>query len=441
MAWDGYFRLGEDTEISNVARTVGYAQNMGLEQVWRNGDFSWMNTYFNIYGYKNPTNDETAPGYSPAPWFDPNLPASADFGGMMILSAEGLEDSTRSAETIEFTGDGGRNGKLRNGTKTIVFSAALVGKTEESVEYGLRWLKSVLKRRDCTGLSTFCNGQDLYYFRSRWQGGPMSVDDKDLWRVANEVHLRDVTFTRGPTVTRKRVGACDVVWTISFTAVAADPYEYGFPLDIFQGLGAFENIWYEYLPPFNPIVGTDGVVYVEEEQCPVPIWDPIYDPMFPTLQNPPGPPDYYPDGWYISPGTWERYWADLPDNLLPLNTDVVPILTIGSVGEARMVRVRFYNIDEVPDPETVCTPFWETIISYIPDNFTYIIDATQRASYTLSTGVPRRTDALVYGPEAKPMTWPVLSCNMNLRVTVEQAISSDEMANLSLSLTFIPRNE
>lgn len=660
MAYTGYMRFG-DVELANLARLKAYAGSLNLPQVVLPQNYDWIREAAGDPEYSTPAVDI-------APWYDADIAASADFGGVMILTAEGIDSSTRESTVSEYTVDGGNGGRLRNGTKTIVFTANLSGRTEAACEYGLRWLKRMLRQRDCVGTSQFCYGQDMDYFRYRYQGsgeasivpdydteilgdgatmyypggwGGSSLDDagafgrdidtlvgtapvadggyaetqidvatqwggtaghirtsytgtptsgsyefwlyfseppaadltlvgwspnsgtegttsmvilktdgkltnysysgagvnqtstdaltEDTWyhvkatcatggmklrinaanaappeasasftapapaslrlhgnyngvtnvqnvgtvRIAKvawyegvqlsdeisdyhyeiglmdpsgfnpvtfseaaSVHLRNVTVNRGPLVTRKRTRACDSLWQVTWTAVAGDPYEYGLPAEILDGLGV------EADPYVNPYSGTDGYTTFTEEACPVPVWQPIYDPLYPAAVAPPAPPDFFPDGWYISPGTWERFYAEVPDSTVPLWDAVVPIITLHSPnGDARMIRVRIY--EEGFDPDDVCTPLWEAIISYLPEDYSFVIDGVQQVAYVwdgVSANV-RRADSLVFGTNATPMLWPAFSCGDGLLITLEQAVGSDEMADISLDLSLVPKGE
>ena len=53
--------------------------------------------------------------------------------------------------------------KPRHATKTMVFSAVLVGGSECAVEYGMRWLKAVINECGCHTAVSSCGGQDLTY--------------------------------------------------------------------------------------------------------------------------------------------------------------------------------------------------------------------------------------------------------------------------------------
>lgn len=427
MAFDGYFVFG-DVEIGNKARTKVYAETLGLETVWIAGNYSWMEEV--LSNYSSPLVDQ-------APWYDPDQPLSNDFGGVLITAAEGIDASTSTADVVEFVGDGGRAGHGRNATKTIVFSAALVGKTEAAVEYGLRWLKQALKRRNCVGTSKFCLGEDLYYWRARYQGEPGTIDVEDFL-LENDVHLRDVTFTRGPVVTRKRTGPCDTVWTVTFTAVAGDPYEYGTPVPILSQLNWDST---PYIPPFS---GTEGVTFYPEEACPQAIWTPIYDPLYPTAVPPPAPPDYYPEGWVIHNGNWNRAYADIPHSQIPLWTQVVPFIRLYAHegdGDARGIRVRLYPQNAAYDD--ACGYLWEAIVAYIPEGWYFYIDGVQRTAY-LWDGVSdnvRRADSLLYGTDAKPVTWPALSCDLDMFITIDHANLPGDEADVSLDFTLIGRND
>jgi hypothetical protein len=156
MAWPGFFQY-TGTEILNASRVEAYAAHANLgwfKAAYGETDLAWL---LGENEYSSPLQDD-------APWTDPKNLTSYDFYGVYPLSVTGVEDSTISANVVESIIDGGYIGRTRRATRPVVFSAVLVGADECAVEYGMRWLRSVLYGNSCFG-QTFgdCGGGDLCF--------------------------------------------------------------------------------------------------------------------------------------------------------------------------------------------------------------------------------------------------------------------------------------
>lgn len=205
MAYDGYINFG-GRELVNLSRTTELATTLGIDVVWTTPQsVEWIH-------------DEVDPGalyndITDAPWYVPNYPASAEFAGFIPLSFTGFDDSTTVSTPEEYITDGGNSGSPRNETLTLVANFAVIAATERGAEYGKKWLDRVLHG---DGNQMFCSGSDLRYFQYGSADAPI-------------MHRRNVRLTRGTSVTRKRTTDCSSTWLVTFTMVAADPYEYSEP--------------------------------------------------------------------------------------------------------------------------------------------------------------------------------------------------------------------
>lgn len=138
--YKGLFTVG-GTEVVNVARTMAYiAAGYGQPGV----DFDTPVAYEGVgealgETYRTPVLDE-------APWFDAARPETWGFAGVLPLSVDNLDGTTRAAAVVENIGPGGVVQKARRGTRTIPVSALLVGDSAAAVDAGLDWLTSVLER-------------------------------------------------------------------------------------------------------------------------------------------------------------------------------------------------------------------------------------------------------------------------------------------------------
>lgn len=392
MAYDGWLEFN-GVELANVARTATLAPLLGIDTVWTTPEgVQWI---------PNTLGDSNYFDIEAAPWYDAGYPASGEFAGIMPLGVPGLDDSTLEAVTTEYTTDGGHSGKSRNATLSLVASVAIIASTHRGAEYGKRWLDRVL--RGGSDSRTFCAGADLRYFRYAEEDAPI-------------VHRRDVRTTRGTSVTRKRSSDCSVTWLVTFTMTAGDPYEYGEPVPRLSELGGVVT---------GPGVISSGATTLVEESCPVYDYTPVYDPLYPALVAPPTAPDFYPEGWGIVEGmTFDRFWARI-EPVEPSPLLMVPVVTLTTTLEARMVRFSVWPADA--DSSTQCDPLFSVIATYVPPGLDFVIDGEQRASYVWDgfSPVVRRTDSLVFGPDAEPVQWAAFNDNEDLLVTLDIFFDSD----------------
>lgn len=385
MSYDGWMTYN-GVEVINLSRTAQLADALGLTSVaTRSSDVAWIQTALAGASYSAP---------SAAPWYDAGYSASGEFAGLVPISVQGLDDSSYSSSGIEYVGDGGNAGKGRRTTLPVVFNVALVGVTEKAVRYGLSWLNQVITT---TSASTFCAGADLRYFNHQ---------DGTTFK-----HRRDVKMTRGTVVTRKWHGDGSVVWWVTFTMTAGDPYEYGETTPVLAGLGGAT-------PTGTSVLGS-GEFNLNYAECPVYDYSPIFDPLYPALSPAPTAPNFYPDGWNISAGMlMHRYWARIGVPA-PARVNKVPIISLTTLVEARRVKVSIW--DHTSPLEDQCDPLFSCVVNYLPVGTTFYVDGHQSAAYMWNGVSPnvRRSDSLVYATDARPVDWTSFADPTNLLVTMD----------------------
>lgn len=421
MAWDGYFVL-DGTEFINVARTEAYA-----------ADQSWFRAAFKADDLPAMLGDAAyvTPDLDGAPWLDPDVPESGDFFGFYPLEVTGIENSTRTSEVVESTQHGGVPGRIRHATKSVVFNGLLLGSSEKAVVYGMAWLRRVLLGNLCvstefeTGL-----GVEMNFLSAK----PTGSSEADLTEYRRT--LRKVVVNSGPTITSRRtIESCGgEVWTVTFSAVAGDPYLYGADVPILNGYldGGVEDPWAP-----GAVEGTAEATASEftEVVCGEDTWEPLYDPLCPPMIAPPAPPSL-PLGCLDLPETWDRYKVVLPSENVPLWGTVVPRITLYALATLRNVRIRFYDDPTASfDPdEAPCDFAVDMVVSYLPAEATMTIDAASREVWVETvTGARRRADALVVASDSSPFEWPVLSCGNQQVITIDTEVgSSPPIVDLSL---------
>lgn len=409
MAYDGWIEFN-DVEVVNLSRTVQLSEAMGIDVVWTTPEsVAWIEDALGGTDYDDVTT---------APWYDAGTPASAEFAGFFSLGFAGLDDSTLVSTAVEYIGDGGHSGRARNATLPIVVSGAIIASTDRGAEFGLRWLKQSLRIGPS---NAFCVGSDLEYFRYADVDSP-------------KAHRRNVKMTRGVSVTRRRRAACSSTWTVTFTLTAADPFEYSNPMFLLGDLGSDT--------PVGPALLANGFDALTQGVCAEYDYSPVYDPLYPALSPAPTAPDFYPDGWGVLPGaTFSRSWARIaaPE---PSDLNVVPLITLTSDTDARMVRVTIWPGDT--DVDEQCGPLFEAIVSYLPGLMGFIIDGEREASYVWDGFGPvvRRSDSLVFGAEARPVDWTAFNDPTSLLIALDVFSDSDTPASEVLSsVAFVSKTD
>lgn len=141
MTYQGYMALandeGEDIELVNAARVKAYTDNLAPSLGLRGCD--------DCDGLPAALGEEyTTPTEDFAPWYDPTDPATADFYGVYPLAFDGIDDSTRTIESAELTGDGSVVVGSRYTGKDIRVTGMAFAKDDAGLYAGMSWLDSAL---------------------------------------------------------------------------------------------------------------------------------------------------------------------------------------------------------------------------------------------------------------------------------------------------------
>lgn len=424
MSYDGWIDV-DGREFINVARTARLAAAMGLitvrvpaERVTALEERFYGDGFgLGGFGMTPFGGGVEAAAYlsdiTTAPWYDPDVPASEEFAGLVPLRFDGLEDSTLGAATVEYITDGGHSGTARNSTLSIVGNVGIMALSERGAEYGRRWMNRTLRGTDSR---LFGNGWKLSYLSYMGVAAPV-------------VHRRDVRLTRGASITAKRNRKCYSTWLATFTLTANDPYEYSSPAPQVSIMGNDTAT--------GAAVVSSGGVDMVEESCPVYDYTPIYDPLHPALIAPPSVPEFLPDGWDLDDGMpFRRTWARL-DPFDPGPLSYIPRFSLTSPVDARMVRVSVW--ESSADTTDTCGALFTAILTYLPGGTTLYLDAEQQAVYVWDGRAPsvRRADSLAYGPLATPLQWATLTDPDGLLITLD--IFNDEP--VTASLQFISKSD
>ncbi|UJE15680.1 minor tail protein [Gordonia phage Ligma] len=153
-----------------------------------------------------------------APWYSTRSPASAEFGGVWVMDAQGFGPVTVERAVTEMVGSGAVAGVHRDGSRVLTFDALLVACTNAGLEFGLNWLTCLL--RDTNGRTDAA----LRYFAAH-----PSHTGEAATSLLRE--MRGVVLSKAPTVTEGRAGGSTrnqqaTMYRISWEMVALSPYSY-----------------------------------------------------------------------------------------------------------------------------------------------------------------------------------------------------------------------
>lgn len=416
MSYNGWACLG-GVELWNQDRAYTYAAN------------GWKNPRLNVKAcggcgpdfalalaesngrYSNPGSDR-------APWWSASEPDSFDFGGLLVLSVDGLGpgEFTRST-TPRASGRGSFFGPGVQGAPVITVEGILLARTCCALDYGLRWLTNVL-HGSC---DADCEGDDLTFLDCC----PGLCEDSpsfESYPECLEPHIRTlkgVTVTGSPRIIERigngcrcGCGACDgaSTWRIRFELTAGQPCVYREPQMVESGVvftpdpaGDCEE-WVLLAP---------GEVCPEDLNCPVPD-DCLVDVACPAPPAPPTPPAVT-NSCICDPHTTARACIDIPANTIPEYTTAVPVIQVSSgSNEIRQLSMQFIanplglSADQL-DP---CTACGEVTLSRIPAYSTFTMDGRNRTVTVECPGsaVTDATPLLGQGDGRLPFRFPEVAC-------------------------------
>ncbi|THA54224.1 hypothetical protein [Streptomyces sp. A1136] len=401
------------TEIINSARASVYARSACL--LTDCDSCPGIPAAVNDPPYTDPITDE-------APWYDPAVPESGRFLGVMGLDVVGFSRSTLSRDPVQLVGDGAALGVGRRSHREVTYTVLLLVLDDAALSYALEWLSAALQGAACGG---GCQGAELGTFASCPTG-----DGTGELR-----HLYGVGLLNGPQLTSARHLPEGIIAEATFTLAAAIPWIYREPL---QTLTNWVNLASGALVTLDP-----DEIYedcVEAEGC-------LEDPLCPTPPLPfraPVPVDAcYPTG----SAQFRRSVIALAPVDQPEWLETVPVLELdtGSLALRRLI-VRFWanplgtNCMEVADPCGACT---DIQIPYLPANSKLIVDGrTQLAEVECNSGSldSATSTPVLYGPQGGSFEWPIFSCPTGVCIEI-LSTSATTSANARARVLLVPRSD
>jgi hypothetical protein len=153
-----------------------------------------------------------------APWYTTELPESGEFGGVWVMSVEGLDTTPVERPITDAIGHGAVAGPYRDAPRRVTFDALLIGCTNAGVDYGLKWLTCLLRGTNTTTTST------LRYLTAHPGGS-----DADPDSLVRDLH--NVVLTKAPEITETITtgpsrGRQADMYRVSWEMTALKPYSY-----------------------------------------------------------------------------------------------------------------------------------------------------------------------------------------------------------------------
>lgn len=171
--------------------------------------------------YTNPVTDQ-------APWYDADIPESAQFLGFMIEDVK--QDSAVSGRTFSTrlsSSGGGTVGPVRNKERRLDFSVLMFACNEAAMEYGFRFLNDTLMSPGCDDGCTLCDAEYRDSCPPIDNGPEAAALDKGRWILKNVGAVIGPVWGDNPL----SGSACNIR-RVQFTLVSELPWKFKCPVPV-----------------------------------------------------------------------------------------------------------------------------------------------------------------------------------------------------------------
>lgn len=361
--YTGYLAIA-GKEVINTHRVREYARMAGLGWV---GGCDSCESIAEGKGddYVTPMLDVKKPPW----WGDGSNLDALEFLGVMGLSLDNADDSTRKIAITPGVVNGAYLGPLRYTERTVTVRAVAIAASDCALDFGLAWLRSVDITDDCASSVV-----DLYaccpHLAATDCADPVCAKacvDKQ-WRQYHNARI-----TGGPTILRRREHMTRGAWAeLEFIITAGDPYIYSPPSNV----------------PHVEVASVEVVDPVAEE-TPEPV-DEFAEPL--PYPRPPAP---VREPRFVARDRWLRDVLLLPRP--DFGVEAVPTITLWSEYRVPDVRVTLIG------PEGVVGVYR---MADFPADGSLVIDFRRRVVETESHGIVRSNTGYVRDPLGDPIRWP-----------------------------------
>jgi hypothetical protein len=159
-----------------------------------------------------------------APWYTSEIPESGEFGGIWVLTLDGLDSTSSERSVTQTVGAGAVAGPARDASREINVSALLLGCTNAGVEHGLKWLTNELRRT-----------KDTVDLALRYLTASPAHSLADPNTLLRECH--GLVLTGAPKVTQRyntgsKKNQHGNVYVVEWSMATLDPYAYMPAVDV-----------------------------------------------------------------------------------------------------------------------------------------------------------------------------------------------------------------
>lgn len=409
-----YMTIG-GTEIYNSARLRAYLETVGSPLSSAPEDVCGCPAFTAAHAGDAPY---TTPGQDGAPWYDPAVPESAEFAGLLVLDVQGMDEHpVRRAVTTAVVG-GAALGPRREQPRTITVTALLLGATCCAVEYGLHWLGQALE--GC-GDGGGCDGRDVTVYNCC----PAEDLQPEAFDARHRRTLRRVALVEGPRVIARAgdgcsAGECSVgadILEVEWVMTAATPWLWTDPVPVLDVAVPTDDggsciTWCLHGGP-GPLPGAcEGTCHLAD--CP----DLTVGCADPYCQPPPPPVPVQPDTCFCRAVAVNEacYELDLTGQTSWSAHALMVTIGAGS-SDLRRLTIAVYertgehdglSCEEIAELER-CDPHQVIEVGFVPAGGVLTLDG-QIGRALVECGGVRESSTDVYGRDGSPVSWRLLDC-------------------------------
>ncbi|MEU7323434.1 hypothetical protein ABZ682_23210 [Streptomyces griseoviridis] len=433
MATDWFMSYG-GVEVVNHSRLNTYLGTVGspLDSYGGCGCPTFGSAILEELPYTTPDDAD-----SPAPWYDPDVPESVEFAGIMVLDVDGLDDYPVQRSVTGAIAGGGAIGPARALPRTITVTALVLGSTCCGVDYGLHWLGQVLQ--GCT--SGECDGDCLTVYNCC----PGEELDAATFNARHRRTLRRVALVDGPRVTARAGNGCESgecqsgsdILTVEWVMTAVVPWLWTDPMPMLEVTPPMDLdgscVEWCLLPPGECPGGCRFADCVDPTAA---CADPRCKPSTPPL------PGASLNTCFCLPLAAERACYEMDLTSRPNWSNDAPIVTIrAGSSDLRNITIELYEhgdqtltCEETADAGR-CAPqnYWH--VTFVPEGGAVTLDG-QTGRATVECGGVCESSPDVYGRDGQPPTYRMLECSeycVCISTDIESPPAVDAMVTLSVS--------
>lgn len=434
----GRFCLG-GAEIGNTDRTLGYVSaakaNGRLCCVTRCPPPRPTGCYLDWDGceYTYPANP-----HNPAPWYDPLIPESQLFYGIIFDTINGLDAPSFTRST-----NNGKLGSIRYEGRKLEFSGTMFASSCVAADYGKQWLSQALNVEPCFG----CGTGDLTYRKFCPKDyccePPVSTFTDNGMRTMHDVGLLEPpvfsSIFSNPTTPLSDSGSCAechcMIQRVTFTLLAENHKMFLEPIP-----ACASNVWdlsAPACPDWCAVEPEAPLICTPPDSTDSAAWGPVCDFCkmlscacdFSNLSA--GSP-----GWCEPLGSVDN-WCTIPAQPAWLGSASVITIKAGSK-DLRNLRIAAYENElGLACPDAFAPgkrkPCAVLEIPYLCAGTTLVIDGGKETVAITAPGVSQRGDAYVYGDQGSAFSWVRPGCNPLCIVARADVLNTATDASFTIS--------